>query len=121
MAKHLEFGEHGEALAEEYLRERGFKIVARRVRCRHGELDLVAKEKSAWVFVEVKTRANARRGLAAEAITPRKIGHLRQAIREYVYLHRLERETLRGDVVTIDFRPDGLPEIRHSPAAFNVE
>ncbi len=121
MAKHLEFGEMGEAMAEDFLRERGFKIMDRRVHCRRGELDLVAKEKKTWVFVEVKARANDRRGLAAEAVNERKIGRLRRAIREYVFAHGLERESLRGDVVTIDFLPDGVPEIRHFPAAFNVE
>ncbi len=121
MAKHLELGEAGEALAADFLQERGFRIIARRVRCRRGELDLVAREKKIWVFVEVKTRRNDRMGTSSEAVNARKIDRLRRAIREYVYEHGLEREALRGDVVAIDFTPDGIPDIKHYPAAFTLE
>jgi len=62
-------GELGEDLAVEHLRRRGFVIVQRNVRTRHGEIDLIAvDEQATLVFAEVKTRraSNRRRGLCPE-------------------------------------------------------
>jgi putative endonuclease len=63
-------------LAEEYaatwLAAHGLKILARNVRCRGGELDLVCLEGRTLVFVEVRLRTNPRFGCAAESITPAK-------------------------------------------------
>lgn len=59
----------GERLAAEHLRRRGFVIVERNVRTRHGEIDLIAVDgQGTLVFVEVKTRraGNGRRGLCPE-------------------------------------------------------
>jgi putative endonuclease len=61
-------GRLGERLAVEHLRRLGFAIVARNVRTRHGEIDLIASRKGVLAFVEVKTRRAKGRGqvLAAE-------------------------------------------------------
>jgi putative endonuclease len=49
-------GRLGEELAAAHVRGLGFSILARNVRTRHGEIDLIAFDGSALVFVEVKTR-----------------------------------------------------------------
>lgn len=49
-------GSWGEAQAAEYLRCRGFRILAMNFRCRLGELDIVAEDRRYLVFVEVKLR-----------------------------------------------------------------
>jgi putative endonuclease len=49
-------GRRGEALAERHLRGRGYRTLARNVRTRHGEIDLIVYDRSTIVFVEVKTR-----------------------------------------------------------------
>jgi putative endonuclease len=61
-------GRLGEDLAAEHLRRLGFAIVARNVRTRHGEIDLIAFDNRTLAFVEVKTRraTNRRRGLCPE-------------------------------------------------------
>jgi putative endonuclease len=52
----------GEELAAAHLSRLGFTIVARNVRTRQGEIDLIAWNGSVLAFVEVKTRrASARR------------------------------------------------------------
>src|ERR1700684_78742 len=51
-----ERGRRGESLAAEHLRRRGYAILARNVRTRHGEIDLIARDGRALIFVEVKTR-----------------------------------------------------------------
>jgi putative endonuclease len=61
-------GALGEELAVGHLRRLGFVVVARNVRTRHGEIDLIASDGCALVFAEVKTRraSNRRRGLCPE-------------------------------------------------------
>lgn len=61
-------GRAGEDLAVVHFRRLGFVVVARNVRTRHGEIDLIVFDGQALVFVEVKTRraSNRRRGLCPE-------------------------------------------------------
>ena len=65
-------GAAAEALAAAHLAARGLRIVARNVRCRGGEVDLVCLDRSHVVFVEVRLRSNGRFGGAAESITAAK-------------------------------------------------
>lgn len=55
-------GSTGEDLAARHLRELGYELIARNVRTRHGEIDLIARDGSALVFAEVKTRRVSARG-----------------------------------------------------------
>jgi putative endonuclease len=60
-------GRLGEHLAAAHLQRLGFAIVARNVRTRHGEIDLIAFNGEALAFIEVKTRRSDRhRRLTAE-------------------------------------------------------
>jgi putative endonuclease len=52
-------GRRGETLAAWYLRLKGWRIVARRVKTPRGELDLVARRGRMVAFVEVKWRNTA--------------------------------------------------------------
>ena len=65
-------GQLAEEHAAVWLAAQGLKILARNVRCRGGELDLVCLEGNALVFVEVRLRTNSRFGCAAESITAAK-------------------------------------------------
>ncbi|TXH83817.1 YraN family protein [Thauera aminoaromatica] len=71
-AAHLQDGAAAEALAARHLERHGFHIVARNVRCRGGEVDLVADDGHSIVFVEVRLRKNSRFGGAAASITASK-------------------------------------------------
>jgi putative endonuclease len=79
-------GRRGESLAAWYLRLKGWRIVARRVKTSRGEVDLVARRGRLVAFVEVKWRANAKEldfaidiyrlrrvAAAAEVLTPRYV------------------------------------------------
>lgn len=52
-------GRRGENLAAWYLRFKGWRVLARRVKTPRGEIDLIAKRGNTVSFVEVKWRASA--------------------------------------------------------------
>lgn len=72
-----QLGLDGEAAASLHLERAGMRIVDRRWRCAHGELDIVAVDGDTIVFVEVKTRRDVGFGHPFEAITPAKVRRLR--------------------------------------------
>ncbi|MFN2426713.1 MAG: YraN family protein [Candidatus Binatia bacterium] len=92
------FGRYGEDAAAEFLRRRGFEVLARNVRTAFGEIDLVALDGDVVVFVEVK----ARRGSGGlEAVDARKQRRLsRLAVAFLARAGWLERPA-RFDVVAV--------------------
>ena len=66
----------GEHLAERELASHGLRVVARNVRTRFGEIDLICRDARGYVFVEVKTRRAGSFVAAAEAVDARKAARL---------------------------------------------
>ena len=95
-------GKTGEDLAVAELEARGYAILARRYRTRHGEIDVVARERDTTVFVEVKARTSAEFGGGADAVTPWKQRRLVSMATDYLVRHRLTERPCRFDVVAID-------------------
>jgi putative endonuclease len=65
-------GRHWEAVAAEYLEDRGLVVLARGYRCRLGEIDLVCRDQHTLVMVEVRARSLGALARAAESIGPAK-------------------------------------------------
>lgn len=61
------WGRRAEDIAAWWLRLKGYRVLAKRVRTPFGEVDLVIRRGRTLVFVEVKARLDAR--AAAEAVT----------------------------------------------------
>ena len=95
-------GKSAEDLAVAELERRGYAILARRYRTRHGEIDVVARDGRTTVFVEVKARSSLRYGSAAEAVTPWKQRRLVSMATDFLVRHRLADGPARFDVVAID-------------------
>jgi putative endonuclease len=94
-------GAAAEALAARFLAARGLDIVGRNYRCRGGEIDLIARDGTTLVFVEVRLRSNRAFGGAAESITATKRRRLRLAAGRY--LAGLAREPpCRFDAILLD-------------------
>jgi putative endonuclease len=94
-------GARAEALAADFLAQRGLTIVARNFRTRRGEIDIVARDRDTLVFVEVRQRRSAAFGGAAASITAANRPRLIAAAR--AYLATLRREpACRFDAVLID-------------------
>jgi len=93
-------GARAEALCAERLRRAGLRIVARNWRCRHGEIDLVAREQGVTVFVEVRLRKPSRFGGAAESISAAKRARLIAAARQFLAADR--ERPCRFDAMLLD-------------------
>jgi putative endonuclease len=109
-------------MACEHLLRKGFKILDRNYRCRSGEVDVVAKDGDATVFIEVKERHGDAHGEGHEAVTFGKRKRLIRAARLYAASHNISEKPIRFDVVSVDW--SGQPEravIRHDEGAFDSD
>jgi putative endonuclease len=113
-------GAAGESEAERALARAGFRILARRYRCRAGEIDLVALEGGVVVFVEVKTRLGRSRGRPADAITAAKRDHMARAARCFLAGLGPSPPRCRFDVVEVLPGEDGCLDARHIRDAFRL-
>ena len=68
----------GEAFTANYLRDRGWKVIASGYQCRFGEIDLIALDGKTLCFVEVKTRANLDMALPREYVTAGKQSRIKK-------------------------------------------
>ena len=93
-ARH-ELGRIGEETATRYLEKQGYQIIQRNFSCKQGEIDIIAKDKNEYVFIEVKTRQNRHYGMPCEAVDERKQKHIWNATKYYLHLHKLENEYIR--------------------------
>jgi putative endonuclease len=96
-------GKMGETLACGELCRRGYAILARRHRTRYGEIDIIAREGDAIVFIEVKTRRDVAFGGAGAAVTTWKQRRIVRMASDYLARHDLLEVPCRFDVVAIDF------------------
>jgi len=88
-------GRRGEALAGWYLRLKGWRILARRVKTPRGEIDLIARRGRMVAFVEVKWRARSEElGLAVDHYRLRRVAAAAQAV--------APRHVRSGDDMRID-------------------
>ncbi len=101
-------GGFGERTAAAHLEAKGYRIVERNFRVREAEIDLVATDGEALVFVEVRTRRGAYPGMAALSITRGKARKLLLAADHYVESRPEAADLpLRIDVVAIELARDG--------------
>lgn len=117
-------GGEGEALAAEYLAGEGYQILERNYRCPLGEIDIIAREREALTFVEVKTRTPASEGYGPPqlAIDQRKRHHLIRVASYYLAQKKISGLDCRFDVVVVRYlRGQGRPEIALIKDAFMAE
>jgi putative endonuclease len=112
-------GDEGERLAARYLRRLGYKILARRYRTAMGEIDLIARDGTCIVFVEVKTRRSDIAGQPHEAVDAYKQAQLARLALAFLKRYRLLEKPARFDVVSIVWEGVGAePQIVHYRNAF---
>jgi putative endonuclease len=116
MAEHNELGKLGEELALEYLRRKGYTIMATNWRAGHNEIDIVARDKDVLVIVEVKSRRSNVFAEPEYAVNLEKQRSLIRAANAYIFRNNVQEET-RFDIIAIILKDDQ-PQINHLVDAF---
>ena len=111
-AEHLILGEQGERLAARYLSERGYCLIAKNVRYKCGEIDLIARDGDELVFAEVRTRTVGRVLPADCSVGPDKLRKLVLAARTWTEA-RHYGGFWRVDLIAITLTESGKTEIEH--------
>lgn len=113
-------GAQGEDAAAEALCRAGYRILDRNVRVCRYEIDIIARDKDALVFVEVKTRRTGG-DIAPEAnVSTVKQRHIAQAAAVYLEREELTEAWSRFDVVSVVMPEDGPPSIEIFRDAFRA-
>jgi putative endonuclease len=118
MAAKDELGRLGEVLAADYLESVGIRVVERNWRCPQGEIDIVARDGTALVVVEVKTRSGVLFGSPFSAITAEKLARLRRLVAAWSREHNGPHSDVRIDAVSVVIPPRGSIEIDHLRGVF---
>ena len=83
-APRTKLGDWGEAQAADFLRNKGWLIIATKYRCRWGEVDIVTQDKEQLVFVEVRTKRSTNFGTPEESLSSAKVRRLTRTCQDYL-------------------------------------
>lgn len=114
-----ETGAAGERLAASYLEKKGYTIAERNYRCIFGEIDLIARDGSTIVFIEVKSRRSKEFGDPESSVGRTKQIKLSKIALAYLNERNFENQSARFDVIAILMQRNG-NEIRHIQNAFDL-
>ena len=99
-----EVGIAGEDAAARYLAKHGFKLLHRNLRLgRTGELDIIARERSTLVFIEVKSRLAGETLGGFTNITPAKQRKLWDLGALYLARYGGDHLAVRFDAIEVEF------------------
>lgn len=110
-------GAKGEETAANFLKRKGYTILAQNYKADRCEIDIIAKDKETLVFVEVKTRKSNAYGYPEEAVTPAKQRNMVRAAEVYIEENQWKGE-IRFDIVSLVPHPEGTFSIYHICDAF---
>lgn len=116
MAEHNDLGKTGEEFAAEFLKNKGYRILAVNWRFGKDEIDLIARDGEELVIVEVKTRKTNYFGEPETFVSRQKQKALIRCANQYIRQHGFDGDT-RFDIVAIILTPDG-HQVHHIPRAF---
>lgn len=93
-------GESYEVKAAEFLTSQGVKILERNYRNRQGEIDLIGRDSTYLIFIEVKYRKDNSKGTPTEAVGFAKQKKICKVADYYRMTHGIgEFEAVRYDVI----------------------
>ena len=113
MATTAILGENGEKKAAEFLKQKGWLILSKNYRYKHGEIDIIGLDKGILVFVEVKYRKNNRFGFPEDFVSTHKRNMVRKTAMHYI-LKENWTKNIRFDIISIT----GMEKPEHFEDAF---
>ena len=112
-------GELGERVAERWLQRKGWRVVQRRFRSGHRDIDLVVEQEGLIAFVEVKARHGDTFGDPVGAVNWKKQKELGRSARVWIARHGRSEEAYRFDVVGVLVDGERV-RVRHVENAFSL-
>ena len=97
----MHFGLMGERVAERWLLSRGWRVLQRRYRSGHRDIDLIAQRDELVAFVEVKARTGTDFGDPVEAVNWKKRSELVRSAVTWIDRHGRSGEVYRFDVIGV--------------------
>jgi len=101
MERNKLLGAGGEALAKKYLLANDYKLITANYKISYPEIDLIARLKTEWVFIEVKTRLKTPDSLNENPLSKWQVKTLKRAILDYAVKNRLNLEAVHLDLIVI--------------------
>lgn len=117
MAEHNDLGFKGEAIAKEYLVNKGFEILDENWVHGKAEVDLIVYLNRTIIFVEVKTRTSVAFGMPEDFVSDAKQKLMELAANEYIELMNHQGE-IRFDIISVLFNKHDKYTIKHIEDAF---
>ncbi len=123
MMKLFDVGRAGERAACRYLKQKGYRILARNYSRSFGkiigEIDIVAQKGDIVSFVEVKTRKTEAFGLPCEAVTKEKQRKIIRTAYNYIEEYHLD-SSYSFDIIEVLHDGHKIKTLRHIPHAFTL-
>lgn len=94
-------GVWAEDFARNYLIKKGYYFLQKNFYWKYGEIDLIFRDNSTLVFVEVRSKSNSNYGLPEETITREKISKIKKTARYYLILNKINNPSCRFDFIGI--------------------
>lgn len=113
---HINLGNAGESLAQNYLLANGYQILKTNYRYRNGEIDIVASKNDRLVITEVKTRSTDKFGEPYLAVSKAKQQQIIKVANHYIENQNQEWD-VRFDVISI-IKNEQESRIKHIIDAF---
>ncbi|MDD4879053.1 MAG: YraN family protein [Candidatus Omnitrophica bacterium] len=102
-----ELGDLGEEHAARSLTLKGYSIIARKFRCRFGEIDIIALDRGTLAFIEVRSRSDEEYGLPYETINHVKKRRIRKVAAVFQLKYGFLEHDSRFDCVSVIFDKNG--------------
>ncbi len=117
MQKKQKTGKLGENLAQKYLQDNGYVIVAKNWRYKKAEIDIIALIKNTLVFVEVKTRNSITHGYPETFVSINQERKITEAATAYIHENG-KFDNFRFDIISITISSTEQPIIEHFKDVF---
>src|SRR3989338_2825499 len=106
MNQNQSLGKIGEAIALNFLINRGYSLLQKNYQTRWGEIDIIVERNHKISFIEVKTRTNVSHGKPYESVNAAKIFKLIRPIKYFLLQNNYRKYKLSLDVISIELNED---------------
>ena len=115
--EHNDYGKRGEVLARDYLKKKGYKILATNYQKKVGEIDIIAETRDNICFIEVKTRTEGAMLPPRSAVGVHKEQNIEGSALIYINRYKVKKQP-RYDIIEIIVSENKVVSLNHIEGAF---